>query len=218
MKTFLIAITGNTGSGKSTLTQQILRQYPQNTVRLIEDRYCYDRSHIHPIEKRLNHNFDQPSAIDHELLVNNIYQLKKGENINAPIYCYQTSSRSQQTEKIIAKPIIIIEGLFILLNEALSNLCDLKIYIDVDIETCIKRRLERDVNERGMPQWFTPSQLDYIRDGEQFVLESKQQADLIIDNSEYNLTKDMQFIKNKLDNFLKHFNHQHNGGYNHASI
>lgn len=211
METFLIAITGNTGSGKSTLTQHILNQYSKYTVCLIEDRYCYDRSHIHPLETRLNHNFDDPTAIDYDYLYKNIFQLKRGENINAPIYCYQTASRSNQTEYIIAKPIIIIEGLFILLNEALSSLCDLKIYIDVDIEICIKRRLERDVNERGMPQWFTPSQVDYIRNGERHVSKSKLHSDLIIQNNENNLINPINSIKNKLDIFLNHFNNQHNG-------
>ncbi len=218
MKTFLIAITGNTGSGKSTLTKKILEHYAKHTVSLIEDHYCFDRSHIHPLEDRLNHNFDQPSAIDYDYLIQNITQLQNGNNINAPIYFYQTASRSQQTEMIMAKPIIIIEGLFVLLNEALCKLCDLKIYLDVDIESCIKRRLERDVIDRGMPQWFTPSQLDYIRNGEQYVLKSKSQADLIIQNNDRNIASCIQPIKDKLDHFLNYTDHQPNGGYNYASI
>jgi uridine kinase len=206
MEPYIIAVTGCSGSGKSTFTKQLIQKYNSHAVCLVEDRYCKDRSFIHPLDKRLNHNFDHPSAVDYDLMINNVRALKQGKTIQAPIYSYQTASRLNFTETIVAKPILFVEGLFVLLSAELKSLIDLSVYIDTNEATCIERRLQRDVQERQMPAWFTPSQLDYIRSGAYYVKQCKEYAHIIIDNNSNDRAIDLNLIVENIEknvNFLQ---------------
>jgi uridine kinase len=145
----VIGIGGGTGAGKTTLARQIARQWTGRGVTILDlDSYYHDREHLSPAERALV-NYDEPDAIDFELLREHLKTLIQGESIAKPKYCFATHSREAARETTPAARILIVEGLLTLWDAPLRGLMTLKIYVDADADLRFIRRLERDTRERG---------------------------------------------------------------------
>ena len=149
MKTLIIGIAGGSGSGKTTVTKNILAEFGKQNSTLIQHDSYYRNISTYADKNPAHINFDHPDSLETSLLIKHLQSLKKGKSTEIPIYDYSVHSRKKESRKISATKIIIVEGILIFVNEALRNLFDLKIYIDTDADERIMRRIRRDTQERG---------------------------------------------------------------------
>ncbi len=188
-QTVIIGIAGGSASGKTSLAKQLYDYFQGNhKVKIVkQDDYYKDQSHL-SYEKRVETNYDHPLAFDTDLLVEQLQKLKNGERIEKPIYDYTLHTRSQKTEVIEGRDIIILEGIFVLAEQRVRELCDILIYVDTDSDIRFIRRLKRDMEERGRSLDSICSQyLETVRPmHEQFIEPSKKFAHLIIPEGGHN--------------------------------
>ncbi len=149
-KPFLIAVSGGSGSGKSTIVKLILEEFKSNDVLILsQDHYYHDLSHL-PKEQRDNFNFDNPNSIDEGLLIKHVNLLLQGKSIQRPTYDFPSHTRvPNKTVLIEPKSTIILDGIFTLAFEELRKLTQLKIFMEVGDDLRFIRRLQRDMQERG---------------------------------------------------------------------
>lgn len=182
-KPLIIGIAGGSASGKSSISEQLKERYEQSgsVVIIRQDDYYKDQSEK-TMEERVKTNYDHPFAFDNELLVANLQVLLKGEAIQKPIYDFVKHTRSSKTEVVKPSDVIVLEGLFILEDEKLRSLCDMKIFVDTDADVRFIRRLLRDVKERGRTLDSVVEQYQTtVREMHNlFVEPSKRYADVII--------------------------------------
>ncbi len=185
MKPLLIGIAGASCSGKTELARSLYRHFEDQSVLFPLDHYYIDRSAI-PEPARGAFNFDHPEALDAALLVEQVRALKAGQIIEQPRYSFVTHSRLEDTEPLAPHAIVFVEGLFSLYWPELRDLLDLKIYVETDDEECHRRRLRRDVAERGRSvesiekqyaETVRPMAMAYVRP-------TKQYADLIVSGAQ----------------------------------
>jgi uridine kinase len=185
-KTTVIAIVGASASGKSlfaeTIYRELLPELGSDGISIIkEDAYYRDQSHL-SMDERVNTNYDHPKAFEHELLSAHLTALIAQENIDCPIYCYKTHTRTNETIKVKPTKIILVEGILLLSNPQLRNCFDIKVYMDTPLDICLIRRIERDTKERERSlesitnQYLTTVRPMYY----QFIEPSKEWADLVI--------------------------------------
>lgn len=146
---FIIGITGGTGSGKTTLVENLKNSFPEETIALISQDSYYNKTDELTLEEKIRINFDHPEAIDFDLLASHIEDLKKGNNIEQPCYSFTDHNRIEETVTVYPKIIIIVEGILIFNDKRLLNLFDLKLFIDADADVRLIRRIKRDTEERG---------------------------------------------------------------------
>ncbi len=145
----IIGIAGGSGSGKTTVVKKIIASLPKNSVSLIsQDAYYRDNGHL-SAEERSRINFDHPSSIEFNLLINHIDLLKEGKTIGMPIYSYLTCARAEETVPVEPKKVIIVEGILILTNPRLRKRLDIKVFVDADNDDRLMRIIWRDIEERG---------------------------------------------------------------------
>jgi len=145
----IIGIAGGTGSGKTTVVNQILNELPEGEVCVISQDSYYSETNNLSYKERIKINFDHPNAIDFELLVKHLTQLKKGKIIEQPIYSFVTHNRVTDTLKTHPKKVVIVEGILIFNNQKLRDLFDIKIFVHADADERLIRRVRRDIEERG---------------------------------------------------------------------
>ena len=144
-----VGITGGTGSGKTTILELLKKEFGENDIGFIsQDSYYNDNGNLSFDEKN-KINFDHPDAVDFELMINHLSLLKNGKNINQPIYSFIYHNRTEKTKLVKPKKIMIIEGILILNNIKLRGLIDYKVFVDATENLRFKRRLDRDINQRG---------------------------------------------------------------------
>jgi len=143
---YLIGITGPSGAGKSYLADHLAQRLHAPVLAL--DRYYRDLSEMSPAE-RARTNFDEPAAIEDELLISDIQRLRRGESIAAPLYDFSQHVRQGGKEMFHPAEFVILEGLLTLHWSRLRELLDSAIYVDAPDDLCLQRRLERDVRDRG---------------------------------------------------------------------
>lgn len=202
-KPLLIGITGGTGSGKSTVSREILKSIHEKNVAIIEqDSYYKDQSHL-SFEERVKTNYDHPFAFDNDLLIQHLKDLLDRKPIEKPIYDFERHTRKKETITVYPKEIIILEGILILADEQIRNLCDIKIFVDTDSDVRVIRRIERDIKERGrtldsvINQYMTTVRPAHM----QFVEPSKKHADIIIPEGGYNKVA-IDIIVTKINSIL----------------
>ena len=177
----VIGIAGGTGSGKSTLTKQLVNHFGDQITVLKHDDY-YKAHDEMTYEERTHLNYDHPNAFDTDLMLQHLRQLKKGEPINCPIYDYTVHNRSRNFQVIYPTNVIIVEGILIFENKELCKEMDIKIFVDTDADIRFIRRLKRDIEERGRSIDSVCNQyLETVRPmHEQFIEPSKKYAHLIV--------------------------------------
>lgn len=178
----IIGIAGGTGSGKTTVVKKIQERLPDNEVVILpQDSYYKDSSHK-PLEERLEMNFDHPDSIEWELLVEHLKKLKKGQNVEQPIYSYLTCTRAQETIPISPCKVVIVEGILVLTNPELRKLLDLKVFVDADADDRLIRVINRDIVERGrsVNKVMERYELTVKPMHEQFIEPTKRFANIIV--------------------------------------
>ena len=148
MKCTIIGITGGTGSGKSTFTNRLKNEFPDDVAVIYHDNYYRCQDAI-PFEARKKVNYDHPDSLETDLLTEHLKKLKAGDSIECPVYDYSQHNRSKETLHIEPKKIILVEGILLLTDPRVRELLDIKIYVDADADERILRRIIRDVKERG---------------------------------------------------------------------
>ena len=184
-QTFVIAIAGASGSGKSSLARTAKKQLGDwyKVVVIAEDAYYRGQSQL-DAKQRDQTNYDHPDAIEESLLVKHLVELKAGRAVEVPVYDYTVHDRSDET--IIAEPceILIVEGILLLHREAVRDVVDLSVFVDVPEEVCLERRISRDVAKRGRTRESVVAQYELTVGPmyHQFVQPSKAHADLVLEN------------------------------------
>ena len=184
MTSLLFLVAGGSASGKSTVVKEILDKAGLDDVLIINhDDYYHDQSDV-PMEARKKTNYDHPRSLDNDLLYAQLIELLKGNPVDKPVYDFVLNTRSEKTEHVTPKKIIIVEGILILENEKVRELSDMNIYVELDDDIRFIRRLLRDINERGrslqnvVDQYQTTVKPMFHR----FVKPNKRYADVIIPN------------------------------------
>lgn len=181
-KPFIIGVAGGSGSGKTTVTRQVLAEIGPNMVSVvIQDYYYCDQRHL-SMEERLKTNYDHPRAFDWPLLIEQVEALQSGCAIEMPVYDFANHTRSTQTITVQPAPVIVIEGLFPLYNATLRDMMSLKIFVDTDSDVRFIRRLQRDIAERGRTTESVITQyLETVRPMHNLFIEpTKHHADVIL--------------------------------------
>lgn len=185
----VIGIAGGTGSGKTTVVNQIIQELPEDEVCVIsQDSYYKDTSHM-LFDERTKINFDHPKAIDFDLLVSHLKELKKGNPIEQPIYSFVEHNRTDETVTTYPKKVIIVEGILILTHTDIRELFDIKLYVHADSDERLIRRLRRDIEERGrdLDEVLNRYKNTLKPMHQQFIEPTKEFADIIIPNNRYNM-------------------------------
>jgi uridine kinase len=182
MTPVVLGVAGGTGSGKTTVVREILRTTgPRRIAFLEQDSYYRDIVWQSP-EQLSAHNFDHPDALDTELLISHLADLKAGRAVEVPIYDFVAHRRKAETRRVEARPVVLLEGILIFAERELRELLDFKIYVDTDADLRLARRLKRDLEERGrrlpdvLRQYLTTVRPMHL----EFVEPSKRWADVII--------------------------------------
>lgn len=181
-KSIIICIAGPSGSGKTTFAKNLISALPNNQTTLIsQDAYYKDLSHLSEDEKAIQ-NFDHPQSLDFKLLKEHLIDLLNGHAISQPLYDFNTHSRLKSHTSVSPTKIIIVEGTLVLSEKPLLDLFDLKIYIDLDQDTCLARRINRDIAERGRTKESVINQYKQTVKPmfEEFISPSKKNADWVI--------------------------------------
>lgn len=134
MKTIIIGIAGGTGSGKSTFTRKLKKEFKDDVAVLYHDNYYRDQSDI-PLEERRKTNYDHPDAMETELLIRQLMDLKAGKAVDCPVYDYTQHTRSDQVVRVEPKKVILLEGILVLADERLRDLLDIKVYVEQYLTT-----------------------------------------------------------------------------------
>ncbi len=184
MKTLLFLVAGGSASGKTTVVEEILKHTSSDDVLIIKhDDYYHKQDHL-SMEARRQINYDHPSSLDNDLLLEHLTKLLKGETIEKPLYDFVQNTRSKETEIVEPRPIIIVEGILILENANIRKLSNMNIFVELDDDTRFIRRLVRDMNERGrtldnvINQYLSTVKPMYHR----HIKPTKRFADVIIPN------------------------------------
>ena len=146
--TLVIGIAGGTGSGKTTLMKNLIAEFSDNVTVLSHDNY-YKRHDELTYEERCQLNYDEPAALETDLMAHHLDLLRQGQAIDCPVYDFTVHNRSQETVRIVPKSVIIVEGILIFENQPLRELMDIRIFVDTDADVRLCRRIKRDVNKRG---------------------------------------------------------------------
>ncbi|MBC7770180.1 MAG: uridine kinase [Phycisphaerales bacterium] len=146
--TRIIAITGGSGAGKTTIARALARRLGVGTVVIAEDDYYLCASAIAGFDPA-THNFDAPEAKEHALLCAHLALAKSGEAFDKPLYDLVTHRRRADVERIVHADTVIVEGLHLLEPPDLRMLFDLKVYVEADEAVRLARRMIRDAETRG---------------------------------------------------------------------
>jgi len=184
----IIGIAGGTGSGKTTVVNQILKHLPTDEVCVISQDSYYKATDNLSYDERTKINFDHPRAIDFDLIIEHLIDLKANKTINQPVYSFVTHNRTKDVIITHPKKVIIVEGILIFNSKALRDLFDIKIFVHADTDERLIRRVRRDISERGrdIDEVLTRYQTTLKPMHQQFIEPTKNYADMIIPNDRFN--------------------------------
>ncbi len=178
----VLGVAGGTGSGKTTVVRSILDAVGRDRIALLEQDNYYRDVEWSTEATLLHHNFDHPAAIDNELLVEHVRELRAGRPVEVPIYDFVRHRRTDRTRVVEPRPVVLLEGILIFVEPSLRALQDFKVYVDTDADIRLIRRLTRDLDERGRTvedvlrqyqETVRPMHLEFVEP-------SKRWADIII--------------------------------------
>ena len=184
----VIGIAGGTGSGKTTLMNRLIERFGAEVSILSHDNY-YKRHDELSYEQRCLLNYDEPDALETDLMARHLDRLRRGESIQCPVYDFTLHNRSDETVTIVPKKVIIVEGILIFTDKQLRELMDIRIFVDTDADVRLCRRIKRDVNKRGRT---LESVLEQYQNTvkpmhEMYVEPSKKYADIVVPEGGKNL-------------------------------
>ncbi len=184
----VIGIAGGTGSGKTTLMNNLIREFAEDVTILSHDNY-YKRHDELTYEQRCLLNYDEPAALETDLMAAHLELLRSGQPIDCPVYDFTRHNRSDETIRLVPRKVIIVEGILIFENKELRDLMDIRIFVDTDNDVRLCRRILRDVRERGRTLESVVSQyLDTVKPmHEMYVEPSKKYANIIVPEGGKNL-------------------------------
>ena len=177
----VIGVAGGTGSGKTTLVKALMNRFGDNISVLSHDNY-YKRHDEMSYEERTHLNYDCPDAFDTDMMIEHLRLLKQGRSIHCPVYDFKVHNRSGETIEIEPRPVILVEGILIFADPALSDLMDIRVFVDADADVRLARRVLRDTEKRGrtvrsvVEQWQNTVKPMH----EKYVEPSKKNADIIV--------------------------------------
>lgn len=182
-KRIIIGVAGGSASGKTSLAKRLKREFEEtNSVVIIrQDDYYKDQAEM-TMEERLKVNYDHPFAFDNDLLAKHLGELRNGQTVDMPTYDFIEYTRSAVVEKLEPHDVIVVEGLFVLEDEAIRKNLDIKLFVDTPADVRFIRRLNRDVRDRGrsldnvITQYMNTVRLMH----DQFIEPSKRYADVIV--------------------------------------
>ena len=202
----IVAIAGGTGSGKTTLAKKIIDSYQNIKINYLSlDSYYKDFSQM-SFNDRSKINFDHPDSIDFDLFYQQINEYLTGSDIKTPTYSYKRHKRLKKKGNLRQGDLLIVDGILILLKKSIRDFFDLSIFLKVNSSERLKRRIRRDINERGRSKieisdrfynMIKPMHKKYVKPSENF-------ADVVL-GEDY----DYELIKIKIDQLLNG-NHQKN--------
>ena len=184
----VIGIAGGTGSGKTTLMNNLIKEFSEDVTILSHDNY-YKRHDELTYDQRCLLNYDEPAALETDLMAEHLDQLRQGHAIDCPVYDFTQHNRSDKTIRLVPKKVIIVEGILIFENQPLRDLMDIRIFVDTDSDVRLCRRIVRDVRERGRTLESVVSQyLGTVKPmHEMYVEPSKKYANIIVPEGGKNL-------------------------------
>ena len=187
-KILVIGIAGGSGSGKTTLMKNLIEKFADDVTVLSHDNY-YKRHDELTYEERCQLNYDEPAALETDLMAVHLDKLRQGEAIDCPVYDFTVHNRSDETVRIVPKRVIIVEGILIFENQPLRDLMDIRIFVDTDADIRLCRRIKRDVNKRGrsLESVLLQYQNTVKPMHEQYVEPSKRYANIIVPEGGKNL-------------------------------
>ena len=184
----IIGIAGGTGSGKTTVVDQIIEELPKDEVCIIsQDSYYTDTSHL-SYDERVKINFDHPNSIDFDLMVDHLRALRNGNSFEQPVYSFVDHNRTNKTVTTYPKKVIIVEGILILTHPEIRVMLDIKVYVHADSDERLIRRLKRDMADRGrdLNEVLDRYQNTLKPMHQQFIEPTKEFADIIIPTNKLN--------------------------------
>lgn len=184
----LVGIAGGTGSGKSTVTRRLADALAGHAVGFIAmDAYYHDLGRM-PMDERRRRNFDHPDAYDIDLLVEHLDLLRRGEAVEVPVYDFRKHERSVDVTPVAASDVVVVDGILLLHDPRVRDLCDVKVFVDADADVRLARRIRRDMAERGralddiLDQYLTTVRPMH----DQFIAPTKEFADIIVPHGGHN--------------------------------
>ena len=200
----VIGIAGGSGSGKTTVAQEILKRVGADRIAYLQhDSYYKDLRELEATQHS-EVNFDHPDALETELLVRHVIALRNFTRVQIPIYDFVTDTRTAETIAVEPRNVILVEGILIFVEPELRKLFDVRIFVDTDADIRFIRRLQRDISERGrstdsvIKQYYAtvrPTHLDFVEP-------SKRYADVIIPEGGHNVAA-MDMVTARIEALLK---------------
>lgn len=197
---FIIGICGGTCSGKSTISENLKEHYKELGVNKINtDSYYKDHSNL-SFRERSQINFDHPDSIDFDLLINDLNSLIKNKSIKEPIYSYKTHKRLKKNKTLKPGKVIILEGLHIFCNSKLISLIDFGLFLDLESNVRLNRRIKRDIKERGRTESEVINRFKQMCEPmyQKFIYPSRKNANVTINSDK----KTINYIVNLIDEFI----------------
>jgi len=185
----IIGIAGGSGSGKTTVAQEILKRVGAERIAYLQHDSYYKDARMLPSAKHSEINFDHPNALETELLIKHIIDLRDFKPVQVPIYDFSNDTRKEETFTVQPRNVIVVEGILLYVEPELRKLFDVKLFVDADADIRFIRRLHRDITERGrstesvIEQYYAtvrPMHLDFVEP-------SKRYADVIIPEGGHNI-------------------------------
>lgn len=207
----VIGIAGGTGSGKTTVSNEILDSVGRELVSYLpHDAYYKDLKNL-PAVQRDEVNFDHPNSLDTDLMREHIESLKAGQSVEIPVYDFTIHTRTKETISVPARPVILVEGILIFLEASLRDLFDVKLFVDTDADLRLSRRIRRDITERGRTVESVLHQYEKtVRPMHlEFVEPSKRYADVIIPEGGFNQVA-VDMVIARIDTLLRYISSEEN--------
>jgi uridine kinase len=205
LKPLIIGIAGGSGSGKSTVANNVAELLTTSSVAFIDMDAYYKNFPSLTLEERKKLNWDHPDAFDYDLLCAHLEALARREPIEKPEYDFVTHLRRSGPTRVEPADVIVIDGILLFVDDRVRELCDVKVFVDADADIRIIRRIERDTHVRGRPvdeiieQYLSTVQPMHL----QFVEPSKRYADVIVPRGGHN-TIAIEMIVAKIQRRLQH--------------
>ena len=199
----ILGVAGGSGSGKTTVARHILNTLGEDRLAFLPQDMYYRHIEWQDVEHQQAHNFDHPDAVDTELLVEHLAELKAGRGVERPVYDFVHHRRADHTEFVATRPVVLVEGILLLAEPAIRELLDFKIFVDTDADVRLIRRIRRDIRERGrdlddvLRQYLETVQPMHL----EFVEPSKRWADIIVPEGGRNRVA-MAMITTKVEKLL----------------